>query len=300
MNPIGWCSRTWNPVTGCSAVSPGCDHCYAARVVTRFHTRDAYHGLVSGGQWTGRINLHPERLGAPARWKKPEVIFVGSITDLGHPAIPWSYLAAVFEVMDMCSHHTFIILTKRPGRLAHFAQVVWPRYRNGDCVEDQFLRVAPEVPAAAEAWPRNVWAGVSVESSKYLPRIDVLARVPAPVRLVSCEPLLGRLELNPWLDRCDCWELRLNHFPDGECILDACPCEGFRPVLGWVIVGGESGLGARPMQGSWAQAIVRDCERANVPVWFKQWGGPRQPPKGTEHQISGKVYHERPPLVGAL
>lgn len=260
---IEWTDFSWNPVTGCSQVSPGCDHCYAIRVANRFRDTPAYAGTVRGMEWTGQVICHQERLLDPFSWRKPRKVFLCSMGDLFHPAVPWSFICDIFEVMAVTPQHTYQVLTKRPGRMAHFANHIWPvSWR-------ERLGVAPEeFPGAA--WPANVWAGTSVESAKYLPRLDVLARVPAKVRFVSCEPLLGPLDLLPWLGNnalCTRCAQTCGDRPD-------CGCEGcWTPgVINWTICGGESGPGARPMRPNWVRDIRDQCQAAGVPFFFKQWG----------------------------
>lgn len=220
---IAWTDETWNPVTGCSKVSPGCDNCYAERIMRRF-----------GHDWQS-VQTHPKRLGIPQGWKRARRIFVCSMGDLFHPRVPWSFVTAVFDVMAESMWHTFQLLTKRPGRMAYFAEKVWPF-----------------------TWPSNVWAGTSVESEKYLPRLDVLARVPAPVRFVSLEPLLSAVDLKPYFYHCGCGQ-------------EPCQCKG--SAIHWVVCGGESGLGARPMHTDWVRAVRDQCQAAGVPLFIKQDSG---------------------------
>lgn len=225
---ISWTDATWNPVTGCTKVSPGCDHCYAEGITERF-----------GGDFS-KVMLHPERLEQPLDWKKPRMIFVCSMSDLFHRRVPSKYIRQVFAMMKATPQHTYQVLTKRPGRMAHFAAI--------------------ELDGI---WPPNVWAGTSVESAKYLPRLAPLAKVPAPVRFVSAEPLLGPLDdFGDWLDTWIC---------KGKCGGDL-HCPGCEPLIGWTIIGGESGAGARPMEAEWAKSIVAQCRAARAPVFVKQMG----------------------------
>ena len=244
---IEWTDATWNPVTGCSKVSPGCDNCYAIRETNRHRNLPNYAGLtkkvVSWNtrttlDWTGEVRCHPELLDLPLRWKTPRRIFVCSMSDLFHDKVPWEFLCQVFDMMALARQHTFQVLTKRPGRMAYFAEKVWPRYGRG----------TPSMYMGE--WPPNVWAGTSVESQRYAPRLDCLARVPARVRFVSVEPMLGPVDLQNWLG-CDA--------EDRDC-------------LQWVICGGESGPGARPMHPEWARSLRDQCQRAGVPFFFKQNG----------------------------
>ncbi len=234
--PDGSPGKVWNPVTGCTKVSPGCDNCYAETVTNRFH----------GGHFEV-VRLHSNRLDEPLHWKKPRMIFTCSMGDLFHSAVPWDFIFKVFEVMRKCPQHTFQILTKRPGRMAYFA----------DWIEGSIID-----------WPSNVWAGTSVESAKYLPRLDVLARVPAKVRFVSVEPLLGPVDLKPWLQCLECGHPKWSHQDDLRTIIPGHYFNG----LSWVIVGGESGPKARPAHPDWIRQIRDDCQAAGVPFFLKQWG----------------------------
>lgn len=242
---IEWTDETWNPVTGCTKVSPGCDNCYAERVTNRFK-RGPF----------AEVRLHYDRLDQPLDWVRPRKIFVCSMGDLFHSAVDWEFICEAFHVMERCNQHIFQILTKRPGRLAYFAKHIY----------------APGI--GAPRWPENIWVGTSVESAKYLPRLDVLARVPAKVRFVSCEPLLGPLDLSPWLGL-DAEVVA--HYPltdETAVALHRLGMAAARKLHGvqWVIVGGESGPNARPMHPDWARLIREDCHAAGVPFFFKQWG----------------------------
>lgn len=207
---IEWTEATWNPVTGCTEVSPGCAHCYAKTFAERFRGVPG-HPYENGFD----LQLRPERLRQPLRWKKPRTIFVNSMSDLFHDEVPDEYIQQVFDVMESADHHRFQVLTKRSERLAE---------------------LAPSLP-----WPENVWMGVSVENQRFARRVDDLRQVPATVRFLSCEPLLGALDLD---------------------LTD----------IDWVIAGGESGPGARPMQPSWLRAVRDRCAETKVPFFFKQWG----------------------------
>jgi len=243
---IEWTEATWNPVAGCTAVSPGCKNCYAARMALRLEHMGSggfrkYAGTAArsnGGQpyFTGKINLDPDSLGLPRRWRKPRTIFVNSMSDLFHEAVPLPYVKRVFAVMQECARHQFQVLTKRPERA---------------------LELAPKLP-----WPANVWMGTSVESALYLERIRTLRRVPAKIRFLSLEPLLGPLA-------------RL-------------PLAGIH----WVIVGGESGPGAREMKKDWVLQIRNQCITKGVPFFFKQWGGVNKKQSG--RALDGRTWDELP------
>jgi len=226
---IEWTQSTWNPVTGCTKISPGCKHCYAERLAKRLQAMGQRH-YENGFA----VTLHEDALRIPLSWTKPQMVFVNSMSDLFHERVPESFIQRVFAVMRQASQHTFQILTKRSARLER-------------------LRID---------WPTNVWVGVSVETKDYLFRIDPLRNVPAGVRFVSFEPLLGPLG-------------RIN-------------LEG----IDWAIVGGESGPGARPMQSEWVIEIREQCLAANVAFFFKQWGGVNKKKAG--RVLDGRTWDEMP------
>jgi protein gp37 len=247
---IEWTDATWNPVTGCTKVSAGCDNCYAESIAHRFAGTAAYPNGFD-------VTLRPERLDQPLRWRRPRRVFVNSMADLFHPDIPDDYIARVFAVMALADRHTFQVLTKRPGRMRSLL--------SGDDFLDKFAEhlYATEHPMGDEtaepvsAWPLlNVWLGVSVEDQKWADvRVPVLLDTPAAVRFLSCEPLLGPVDLNRAIN---VEPLAAYHFRPGG--------------IDWVIVGGESGRGARPMHAEWAQSLRDQCVAAGVPFLFKQWG----------------------------
>lgn len=233
---IEWCDETWNPVTGCTKVSPGCDHCYAERVTERFRGKGAFE----------RVTLHPKRLEKPLTWQKPRKVFVNSMSDLFHEQVPDTFIGTVWQVMAETPRHTYQILTKRHARMRAFLRQ-WPNY---------------------EPLP-NVWLGVSVEDQRWAGvRIPALVDTRAAVRFLSCEPLLGPIDLTPWL-----------------------------PNIGWVIVGGESGPDARPMDPVWVRDLLDQCQEAGVPFLFKQWGGIR--PKSGGRELDGRTWDEYPEAVPA-
>lgn len=253
---IEWTDATWNPVLGCTHVSEGCDNCYAAREASgRLSGHPLYAGLARNGKFTGEVRLVPERLEDPLRWRRPRLVFVNSMSDLFHDAVPDEFIARVFAVMAAAHQHIFQVLTKRPARMrsllsdrdfiAGLAGRIWrspPQRTEGRVIE-------PWYPLP------NVWLGTSVETQKWADvRIPKLLETPAAVRFLSCEPLLGPLDLN----------------------LVPIPIHGPRDLairqLDWVIVGGESGPGARPMHPEWARDLLIQCLVARVPFFFKQWG----------------------------
>lgn len=247
---IEWTESTWNPIAGCTPVSPGCLNCYAARMALRLQhvpngTGRKYAGIADRARdgrpvFNGAIRLDEGSLDAPRRWRLPRIIFVNSMSDLFHEGVGLEFIQRVFDVMVDCGQHTFQVLTKRPERA---------------------LRLSGKL-----AWPDNVWLGTSVEMKAYYDRIRMLQRIPAAVRFLSCEPLLGPLP-------------RL-------------PLKGIH----WVIVGGESGPKSRPMQGSWAVQIKNQCEQRKVPFFFKQWGGVNKKAAGRE--LEGQVWNDIPRYGG--
>jgi protein gp37 len=238
-NADGTAGRTWNPVTGCTKVSPGCDRCYAEGIARRFAGSAAFpRGF--------EVTLHPQRLAAPLRWRKPTTVFVNSMADLWHDAVGADLIARVFAVITLADQHTFQVLTKRSGRMQSLLgdERFWARVR---AVVPEYGPVSPAVASALDTRVLpNLWLGVSVESQKWASvRLDKLAAISAgAVRFVSCEPLLGEVDLRAWLGS----------------------------GLDWVIVGGESGAGARPLDTKWVRGLVGQCRAARVPVFVKQLG----------------------------
>jgi protein gp37 len=230
---IEWTEMTWNPVTGCSKVSDGCKNCYAERMAKRLQAM----GIVRY-QNAFRLTLHDDLIELPLKWKQPKVVFVNSMSDLFHEDIPVEFIQKVFNSMVRCPQHIFQVLTKRSRRLKN---------------------IAAELP-----WPDNVWMGVSVENSQTGYRIQDLCTVPAAVRFLSCEPLIGPIQRLPLVG------------------------------IHWVIVGGESGPGARIMHPEWVEDILSQCEAANVAFFFKQWGGTRK--KRTGRILHNQTYDEMPRL----
>jgi len=254
---IEWTEVTWNPVTGCTKVSPGCDHCYAETFAERWRGTPGHH-FENGFD----VTLRPERLSQPLRWKRPRRIFVNSMSDLFHEAVPDRYIAQVFAVMALAPQHTFQVLTKRHGRmrslLAGGPRHAWvvPRHPSPfvQAVHAEVRSLAPAGPMLR--WPLpNVWLGVSAEDQKWFDiRVPALMETPSAVRFVSCEPLLG------WID------MAFDH-ECGDPPHLYCP-----PVPDWVIIGGESGPGARPMKLEWAREIVEQCGWSGIAPFVKQLG----------------------------
>lgn len=309
---IEWTDATWNPVRGCSRVSAGCQHCYAERVAARFSgPGQPYEGLIhpSTDGWNGKVRLVPEALQIPWRWSRPRRIFVNSMSDLFHPEVPFEFIAAVFWIMSVTTRHTYQILTKRPERALEFFKwlAVYGdedarkhgefmmntsrfigrdpftdlEWQMGDAIYD----AAHQHPAVKEllwvpatdrsggydncgpAWPLvNVWLGVSVEDQAAADeRIPLLLQCPAAVRWISAEPLLGPVNLR---------HLRGN--PGPPALPEHTVFNAIHPTapwkLDWVVAGGESGPGARPMHPDWARSLRDQCAAAGVPFMFKQWG----------------------------
>jgi protein gp37 len=246
---IEWTEATWNPLAGCAIVSPGCTNCYAMRMAARLQAMGMpkYAGTTrkSGRRhvWTGKVNVDAATLSAPLAWRKPQRIFVNSMSDLFQDKAPETFIRQVWQVMARAHWHSFQILTKRPDRM--LALLSKPGF--------------PTLP--------NVWLGTSVENGDHLDRLNVLRRVPARIRFVSFEPLLGPIA-NPDLSD-----------------------------IHWVIVGGESGPRARPMEAWWVEELRDTCRRQNVAFFFKQWGGARK--KRTGRLLDGRVWEDYPTSVDA-
>lgn len=273
---IEWTDASWNPIVGCTEISPGCANCYAARLsASRLAHVPAYKGLTKietdnatrGGaarhvRWTGEVRFLPERLEEPLHWKKPRRIFVCDMGDLFHESVKLEWLHKIFATIFKCPQHTFQILTKRAHRMLEVM--------NGTDGEGRFF----------QQWPMpNVWIGVSVENQHFADeRIPLLLQTPAAVRWISAEPLLGPVDLRY------IWE---EPHPHG-------------PYLDWVVCGGESGPHARPMHPDWARSLRDQCQAAGVPFFFKQWGeflpvlqdSPHLPPKEMDTKTVRKLVRQ--------
>lgn len=267
MSKIEWTGETWNPVIGCDKVSPGCKNCYAIRTAwIRLHNpkiNERYTGTVektAAGNinWTGKINMLEEVLMKPLKTKKPTVFFVNSMSDLFHEQVPFDFIDKVFAVMALCPQHTFQVLTKRAERMyQYFDSLKTERCPNIHLASNKSHGGYMMVRLHEDELPLpNVWLGVSVENNDAArDRIIYLASVPSAVRFLSCEPLLGPVNLWPWL------ELTHNKWTGKP-----------GSIIDWVICGGESGPGARPMHPDWARSLRDHCKRSGVPFFFKQWG----------------------------
>ena len=248
---IEWTDATWNPVTGCTRISKGCDNCYAATlahrllrkhylarkpvVITDLSTRDPF-----------AVRLWPERLGDPVSWAAPRLVFVNSMSDLFHVDVPDQFVRAIFQTMLTVDRHTYQVLTKRPARALRFFR------QNADLFEKSI--------------PGHIWIGTSVEDQAAVFRVEQLRRIPADIRFLSCEPLLGPLNLD-------------------------------LTGIHWVIAGGESGVIRRPVEPIWVRAIRDQCIKARVPFFFKQWGG--RTPKAHGRDLDGLMWDQLPDLAGA-
>jgi protein gp37 len=241
---IEWTDATWNPVAGCTIISPGCSNCYAMRMAARLDAMGLpkYRGLTrrSGRRavWTGEIRLDAAALSVPTKWARPRKVFVNSMSDLFHEDVPFQFVDRVWKVMEETPRHTYQILTKRPDRMLSFMH----------------RREVGTLP--------NVWLGTSVEDSRALDRLDAIRNVPAAVRFVSFEPLIGSVAAG---------DLRGIH---------------------WAIVGGESGPSARPMNPKWVTEIKTMCRRSGAAFFFKQWGGRNK--KAAGRLLNGRTYDEMP------
>lgn len=254
---IEWAERVWNPTRGCSRVSPGCRGCYAERMAIRqSRPGKAYEGLVrstpNGPRWTGVVRLVGEALEVPLHWRKPRRIFVNSMSDLFHEALSFEQVDRVVDVMLRARQHQYLILTKRADRMA------------------EYVRDRSQRGIDFEAHPQ-IWFGTSVESQEYVWRAEAIADLPVGVRWLSCEPLLGPLDLSGVLgtDR-----------------------------INWIVTGGESGPGARPMDADWVRSIRDQCLAAGVPFFHKQNGGVRK--KRAGRLLDGRTWDEFPSPVAPV
>jgi len=280
---IEWCDATWNPVTGCTQVSAGCDSCYALRFAERWRGIPG-HPYEQGFD----LKLWPERLDLPLRWTKPSRIFVNSMSDLFHAGVPDEFISQVFMTMAEARRHTFQILTKRPQRMLRFlTEIENTRMLPGTGITMTALRAAPG-DGVLRPWPLpNVWLGTSVENQDAAFRLDALVKTPAAVRFVSAEPLIGPLDLGKWLRRpcSSCDGTGHVSFLDGKtavcmCGLDGDGKERYYADIDWIIAGGESGSGHRPAEVAWFRSLADQCADAGVPFFMKQDSGFRSGHQG--------------------
>jgi protein gp37 len=277
---IEWTDATWNPITGCSVVSAGCKHCYAMKLAgTRLAHHPSRAGLTvetkAGPVWNGQVRLNKEWLDQPTRWRKPRRIFVCAHGDLFHDAVPEEWIDKVFLEMRYARHHTFQVLTKRPDRMRAYLSRFKPSPpRDGYITRDGVWsgqRPSGEFLCEPDEWPLpNVWLGVSVEDQPTAnERIPLLLQCPAAVRWISAEPLLGPVDLTDLVQAAGAGE---HHFDCLRCDVHSEDDEWDGAVIDWVVAGGESGAGARPMHPDWARSLRDQCAAAGVPFLFKQWG----------------------------
>ncbi len=278
---IEWTDATWNPVTGCSKVSEGCRNCYAAALAPRLAAmgKEGYTDLP----WTKpnaplNVHMHADRLDAPLRWAKPRRIFVNSMSDLFHELVPFEFVDRVFAAMALAPRHTFQVLTKRPERMAEYFDPERLSQRELAILDATKAFVGKGAPHEGKGLTEhlrdresilplpNAWLGTSVEDGRVLGRVDHLRRTPAAVRFLSCEPLIGPL--------------------------DGLDLDGVH----WVIVGGESGRGHRPIEAGWVRGIRELSDEAGVAFFFKQWGGVK--PKSGGRELDGRTWNEMPDARG--
>ena len=248
---IHWAEKVWNPVTGCSKVSPGCQNCYAEKMAKRLAGRYGYPA-----DEPFRVTVHPDRLGEPAGWKKPQRVFVCSMADLFHDDVPGDFILRVFGRMNAAHQHTFMLLTKRPENALKF------------CQEYGLMSSEFGPTPSGEVWPENVWMGVTAENQETADkRIPILLQIPAHVHFVSCEPILSKIDLT-------------GEYLTGKCggrypfpTLQTEHRTKWINLLDWVICGGESGQQARPMNQEWAESLYDQCRVAGVPFFMKQMSG---------------------------
>ncbi|HXC24355.1 MAG TPA: phage Gp37/Gp68 family protein [Gemmatimonadaceae bacterium] len=247
---IEWTDSTWNPVTGCTQVSAGCDHCYALTLAHRllseqYRSRQPVNDTVEHRKDPFAVRLWPERLSDPLKWRESRMVFVNSMGDLFHSDVPDEFVRAVFDIMLEADHHIYQVLTKRPARMLRFLK------KNLDLFSDGLV-------------PSHIWLGTSIERQSVVYRVSHLQRVPASVRFLSCEPLLGPLHLD-------------------------------LTGIHWVIAGGESGVVHRPMDMAWARMVRDQCLAEGVPFFFKQVGG--RTPKAGGRSLDGRLWDEFPGIA---
>jgi len=311
---IEWCDSTWNPIRGCSRVSSGCMNCYAERVAARFSgPGQPYEGLAtmtpSGPRWTGEVRVIEKHLADPLKWTKPRRIFVNSMSDLFHMKLRNGDIDRVFAAMALCPDHTFLILTKRPERMQSYIATPARAMSVSYIMDDprrwpELRRRWSEVKYAAERlrrgkdWPlANVWLGISAENQATADqRIPPLLDTPAARRFVSAEPLLGPIDFSKWITLARAQLIATDGKYDEAKHGAAIQARAFASpdawALHWIIVGGESGPGARPMDPAWATAIRDQCDTAGVAFFFKQWGG--KTPKAGGRELEGRIWNQMP------
>ncbi len=269
----GYRGETWNPVTGCTKVSPGCTNCYIERSIPFRFNGHKFEYDADAKSVSTPIMLHSNRLDRPRHWKMPRTIFVNSLSDLFHDDIPDSFILDVWKTMRDTPQHIYMILTKRPERMKEFVnRIAWHTSDDGRAGYVPYLYDDGDEPL------KNVWLGTSVENQTWADRrVPILLETHAAVRFLSCEPLLGRVSVKPWLPQdvsvnfCQT-DLRTPEARQAYEQLIAAMVKRLHPIIDWVLVGGESGPGARPMRPKWATDLRDECQAAGVPFFFKQWG----------------------------
>lgn len=281
---IHWTDYTWNPTTGCDRVSPGCDHCYAMTLAARLQRMGNPRYANDGNPRTSGpgfgLTLHEDKLTEPLRWRKPRHVFVDSMSDLFHSDVPEWFIGRVFQVMEQAAAHKFQVLTKRPRRMRDLLRR-WQR-------DGMLVAADPDMRQQDWAPSPNVWLGTSVEDQKRADlRVPLLLETPAAVRFLSCEPLLGPIDLRGVLDanvHCAACGLLSS-------AVWSCTCSCHNAGLDWVIVGGESGGGHRPIDVDWARVLRDQCAGAGIAFFYKQGSGPRP---GMHRELDGKVHEAMP------
>lgn len=338
---LSWCDATWNPIEGCRRVSPGCENCYAERVAGRACGKDQpYHGLArmtaQGERWTGEVRFRADRLTQPLHWTRPRLIFVNSMSDLFMEGLTNEQIAAIFGIMAAAPQHTFQVLTKRAARMVEWFEWAYNQREQGTTTAEAMRADALDVvPGAQDAegryqphvrpllghdirWPLpNVWIGVSVEDQQRAEdRIPLLLKVPAAVRFLSVEPMIGPVDLRPFIGRKEyagnvpgvCVDIdgQTWHGETVRCLVCGwgfanAPCCPYRVSgIGWVIVGGESvpetdswkRSTARPLAADWVRTVRDQCLAVKVPFFFKQWGGQDKAAAG--RTLDGRIWDEMP------
>ncbi|WP_084536246.1 DUF5131 family protein [Nocardia yamanashiensis] len=282
MTSIEWTEVTWNPVTGCDQISAGCDECYALLMARRLKAMGVAKYQNDGDPRTSgpgfAVTEHPEALAIPYKWRTPRLVFVNSMSDLFHAKVSEQFVREVFDVIAATPRHTYQLLTKRPERARRLA--------------DRGLE-----------FPSNLWLGVSVENGAVTHRITNLLKTPAALRFLSVEPMLGPVDLDPFLFPDSCPDGCRCRYP-ADAVIFECPCTGAcvgwspKPALDWVICGGESGPRARAMHPDWARDLRDQCDAAGVPFFFKQWGG--RDKKAAGRELDGQIWDQMPAVRGPV
>lgn len=317
MSKIEWTDKTWNPIVGCSQTSPGCAHCYAERMACRLAGmgKEQYIEVIDpdAAAWDGNTVFVESQLEKPLHWRKPQVIFVCSMGDLFHESVPWEWIDRVFAVMALCPQHVFILLTKRAERMEEY--VCDTSIVRNDSRGEELYKINPNALTDGIQWPLpNVIGMVTVENQDQTSRIRHLLETPLACRGISIEPMLGDIDICKYVNlrmkcvnsvmvkKSGCGYVGPTYEFDGiKSGSYSCPrCKKNHSFfvtdsLDWVICGGESGPGARPMHPDWARKVRDDCDAAGVPFFFKQWGGVNKKTAG--RLLDGVEHNGLPPMV---